>query len=315
MAYEVEFTVFTGHYTDPAHAGPGYGLRPWLALEEFSRALLGALASAGVSVETLHPEYGPGQLEVSVAPRSPVAAADQYVLARLVIERTARQHGLTVSFAPKTVPGAIGNGCHLHFSAARDGQNVFAGGPGPHGLSRDGEAMIGGLVAHLPDACGLLAPSVLSYARLVPGMWAGAYACWGLENREAAVRFIRGTAGSRGTSANVEVKCIDGASNPYLAAAAVLAMAQAGVTGGLPAPEPADADPDRLPAGAREQAGIRRLPADLPGALDRLERSALLRGALGGPVVDCLVAVRRYEAGRYGDLPEEERIALLISRY
>jgi glutamine synthetase len=250
-----------------------------------------------------------------VAPRSPVAAADQYVLARLVIERTARQHGLTVSFAPLTVPGAIGNGCHLHFSAARDGQNVFAGGTGPHGLTRDGEAMIGGLVAHLPEASGLLAPSVISYARLVPGMWSGAFACWGLENREAAVRFIRGAAGSRGANANAEVKCIDGASNPYLAAAAVLAMALAGLAGGLAAPGPADTDPDRLAAGAREQAGIRRLPDSLPAALTLLEGSALLRDALGSAVVDCLVAVRRYELDRYGQLPEEERIALLVSRY
>ena len=315
MAYEVEFTVFTGNYTEPAHAGPGYGLRPWLQLEEFGRALLSALASAGVEVEQLHPEYGPGQLEISMAPRSPVAAADQYVLARLVIERTARQHGLTVSFAPKTVPGAIGNGAHLHFSATRDGRSIFAGGTGPHGLTRDGEAMIGGLVAHLPEAAGLLAPSVISYARLVPGLWSGAYACWGLENREASVRFIRGAPGGPGSSANVEVKCIDGASNPYLAAAAVLAMALAGLAGGLAAPEPADRDPEALTATARQQAGIHRLPDSLPAALTLLAGSALLRSALGSAVVDCLVAVRRYEADRYGDLPEDERIALLVSRY
>jgi glutamine synthetase len=315
LACEVEFTVFTGPYTDPAHSGPGYGLRPWLQLEDFGRALLAALASAGVEVEQLHPEYGPGQLEISVAPRSPVAAADQCVLARLVIERTARQHGLTVSFAPKTVPGAIGNGAHLHFSATRDGQNVFAGGDGPHGLTRDGEAMIGGLVAHLPGASGLLAPSVLSYARLVPGMWSGAYACWGLENREAAVRFIRGAAGNQGATANVEVKCIDGASNPYLAAAAVLAMALAGLASGLAAPPPADTDPDALTDAARQQAGIRRLPDSLPAALALLDGSGVLRDALGSAVVDCLVAVRRYELERYGQLSEDERIALLVSRY
>ena len=316
MAYEVEFTVFTGNYTEPAHAGPGYGLRPWLQLEEFGRALLSALASAGVEVEQLHPEYGPGQLEISMAPRSPVAAADQYVLARLVIERTARQHGLTVSFAPKTVPGAIGNGAHLHFSATRDGRSIFAGGTGPHGLTRDGEAMIGGLVAHLPEAAGLLAPSVISYARLVPGLWSGAYACWGLENREASVRFIRGDRGGPGSAANVEVKCIDGASNPYLAAAAVLAMALAGLAGGLAARRARRAATRRPwppPRGSRP--GSHRLPDSLPAALTLLAGSALLRSALGSAVVDCLVAVRRYEADRYGDLPEDERIALLVSRY
>lgn len=315
LGFEVEFTVFTGHFTEPAHAGPGYGLRPWLVLEEFSLDLLAALGAAGVAVETLHPEYGPGQLEVSLAPRSPVAAVDQYVLTRLVTIRTAARHGLTVSFAPLTIPGSIGNGCHIHFSATSDGQNVFAGGAARYGMTAAGEAMIAGVVAHLQEAAGLFTPSVISYARLVPGLWAGAYACWGPENREAAVRFITGTAGSRGRTANVEVKCIDGASNPYLAGAAVIAMALSGVRRGLAAPRPAEIAPDDMPEDQRLREGIRRLPTDLRSALALLDASELLRDALGGRVVDCLVAVRRYEADEYGDRPEAERIALLVSRY
>ncbi|HEY1641878.1 MAG TPA: glutamine synthetase family protein [Streptosporangiaceae bacterium] len=316
LAFEVEFTVFADAARSvPAHTGPGYGLRPWLALEEFSGDLLDALAAAGVDVETLHPEYGPGQLEVSMAPRPPVAAVDQYVLARLVIIRTARQHGLAVSFAPLTIPGSIGNGCHVHFSAARDGQNVFAGGDGRHGMTADGEALIGGLVRQLPEAAGLFTPSVISHARLVPGMWSGAYACWGLENREAAVRFITGTAGSRAQTANVEVKCIDGASNPYLAAAAITGLSLAGLRAGLAAPLPAESDPAEMPAADREAAGIARLPDSLPAALDLLASSKALRDVLGGAVVDCLVAVRRYEIERYGELPAEEQIEFLVTRY
>jgi glutamine synthetase len=316
LAFEVEFTVFAdAARSAPAHAGPGYGLRPWLALEEFCGDLLDALAVAGVSVETLHPEYGPGQLEISMAPRAPVAAVDQYVLARLVIIRTARRHGLAVSFAPLTIPGSIGNGCHIHFSARRDGRNVFAGGDGPCGMTADGAALIAGLVRSLPEAAGLFTPSVISYARLVPGMWSGAYACWGPENREAAVRFIAGPAGSQDQAANVEVKCIDGASNPYLAAAAIIGLGLAGLSEGLTAPPPAETDPDELPAAARAAAGITRLPASLPAALDLLAGSHVLRAALGGAVVDCLVAVRRYEQERYGELPLEDQIAFLATRY
>jgi glutamine synthetase len=316
LAFEVEFTVFAdAARSAPATAGPGYGLRPWLALEDFGGDLLDALAAAGVSVETLHPEYGPGQLEISMAPRAPVAAVDQYVLARLVIIRTAHRHGLAVSFAPLTIPGSIGNGCHIHFSARRDGRNVFAGGDGRYGMTADGAALIGGLVRALPEAAGLFTPSVISYARLVPGMWSGAYACWGLENREAAVRFITGTAGRRDQAANVEVKCIDGASNPYLAAAAIIGLSLAGLSEGLAAPAPAQTDPDELPAPARAAAGIARLPDSLPAALDLLAGSRLLRAVLGDAVVDCLVAVRRYEQERYGELPAEEQIAFLATRY
>jgi glutamine synthetase len=316
MAYEMEFTVFADStFARPATAGPAYGLRPWLQLEEFSRDLLDALATAGVGVETLHTEYGPGQLEVSMVPRRPVAAADQAVLARLVIQRTAQRHGRAVSFAPVTMPDAIGNGCHLHFSATSDGRNVFAGGDGPFGLTAAGSAMIGGLVAYLPEACGLLTPSVLSYDRLVPGLWAGAYACWGAENREAAVRFVPGTAGTRDASTNVEVKTIDGTSNPYLAAAAVLAMAMAGLAEERTAPEPVQVAPDQLPPEVRERDGIRRLPAGLGAALALLDGSALLRAALGSAMVDCLVAIRQYELATYGDRPQADRIALLAPRY
>jgi len=175
--------------------------------------------------------------------------------------------------------------------------------------------MIGGLVAHLPEASGLLTPSVLSYDRLVPGLWSGAYACWGVENREAAIRFVPGTVGTREATANVEVKAIDGTSNPYLAAAAVLAMAMAGLAEERTAPEPVQVAPDELAADVRERAGIRRLPADLAAALALLDGSALLRAALGSAVVDCLVAVRRYELATYGDRPQADRIALLAPRY
>ena len=316
MGFETEFTVFAGQdLGQPATSGPAYGLRPWLELEEFSRDLLDALATAGVGVETLHPEYGPGQLEISLAPRRPVAAADQYVLARLIVQRTARRHGRAVSFAPLTLPGSIGNGCHLHISATTEGRSVFAGGDGRYGLTPAGAAMIGGLVAHLPEASGLLTPSVLSYDRLVPGLWSGAYACWGVENREAAIRFVPGTVGTREATANVEVKAIDGTSNPYLAAAAVLAMAMAGLAEERTAPEPVQVAPDELAAGVRERAGIRRLPADLASALALLDGSALLRAALGSAVVDCLVAIRQYELATYGDRSQADRIALLAPRY
>ena len=64
------------------------------------------------------------------------------------------------------------------------GRNVFSGGTGRYGMTETGEHLLAGILAGLQDATGLFAPSPLSYARLLPGHWAGAYACWGLENRE-----------------------------------------------------------------------------------------------------------------------------------
>jgi len=315
MAFEIEFTLFNAGGSEPAHSGPGYGLRPFLALEKFSLDLLDALGSASIEVETLHPEYGPGQMEISLAPRSPVAAVDQYVLARLIIARTAQANNLGVSFAPVTIPDAIGNGCHIHFSAKANGINLFGGGDEVFELTTTGAQMIAGVLAHLQDTAGLFTPSVISYERLVPGHWSGAYACWGLENRETAVRFVRGSVTSRPGAANVEIKAIDASSNPYLVAAALIGLSQLGVTEHLPLPEPVGEAPDDLSPAIRAERGIVRLPTELAVALDRFEQSSALRKILGTNLVDCLVAVRRYEVQTHGQHPINDRIAFLRDKY
>ena len=313
-AFEIEFTLLTPDGR-AAHDGPGYGLGPLLHLEDFELDLIAALRVAGVELETLHPEYGPGQVEISLAPGPPVAAVDQYVLARLVISRTARQHGYAVSFAPMTIVDEVGNGSHVHFSATRDGENIFTAGDGPHGITKIGAHLIAGVVDHLGEASGLFAPTIVSYERLQPGHWSGAYAGWGLENRETAVRLVRGTAGARSSLANVEVKSIDGASNPYLVLAAIIGLGLSGVRESRPLIEPIDQDPDSLPPQIRDARGVRRMPANLSDALDALDGSAAIRAALGSELVDCLVAVRRYELETYGDAPVEERVELVRSRY
>jgi len=156
------------------------------------------------------------------------------VLVRQTIRAVSASFGFQASFAPSVVAGAVGNGGHVHLSVWRDGQNLLAGGPGRHGLSDDGEAFAGGILAALPALTAVGAPSVASYLRLVPSHWAGAYHCWGLENREAALRLVTGSAGEQDVRANLEVKCFDLAANPYLAAGSVIAAGLAGLDAGEP---------------------------------------------------------------------------------
>jgi glutamine synthetase len=254
-------------------------------------------------------------MEVSVAPAAPVAAADRLVLTRLLIARTARRHGLRASFAPVIVPGDVGNGCHLHFSAESGAVPLFGGGGGRHGMTARGEHLVAGLVAAVGEMAGLLAPSALSFTRLVPGHWSGAYACWGVENREAAVRFIEGTVTSRPGSANCELKCMDHAANPYLAAAVVIAAAQDGLQRALPLPDPVGEAPDSIPEAERQRRGIVRLPTDLGTALDSMEKSPLLRSALGEGLLGAFVAVHRHELLAFAGRPEQEVAAALRWRY
>ena len=200
MAFEVEWAVGTeeGGQFRPACTGPAYGMTRIIELSDYCRDVVDALERQGLAVQQFHPEYAAGQLEVSVAASDPVGAADDSVLVRQTIRAVSARHGLQASFAPSVTARTVGNGGHVHLSVWRDGQNLLAGGPGRFGLSADGEAFAGGILAELPALTAVGAPSVASYLRLVPSHWAGVFQCWGLENREAALRLVTGSAGERG---------------------------------------------------------------------------------------------------------------------
>ena len=282
----------------PATSGPAYGMTRVVEQSELTADLLGALAGQGVDVLQLHPEYAPGQFELSVDALDPLAAADLSVLVRQTIRAVARRHGLRVSFSPSVVAGSVGNGGHVHLSAWRDGASLHAGGEGPYGLTRDGEAFVAGLLRELLPLCGLATPSPASLLRLQPSHWAGVFTCWGHEAREAAVRLVTGLAGDEPRAANVEVKCADLAANPYLLIGGLIAAGVAGVEDGLRLPPETTGDPAALPEEEREKRGIVRLPTDLGGVVDHFAGSELLREALGPVLADAVVAVRRGEAAR-----------------
>ncbi len=297
------------------HTGPGYSTSALALLDAFFLDLVDALEAAGIEVEQFHPEYAPGQFEVSIAPRDPLAAADDLVFVRTQMRFAARRHGLTVSFAPVVFPGEVGNGCHAHLSVWRDGRNLMQGGGRPAGLTDAGAAALAGVVTALPELLAALAPSPAAYLRLQPHHWAGAYACWGVENREAAVRFIPGTVTSRERSANFEVKVCDGGANPYVVMALLAAAALDGVERDAALPDPVQDDPAALTAAALARRGIARLPATLDRATDLFAGSALARRALGDVLHDAFVAVRRREWDTYGALSEHDLADTYRLRY
>ena len=299
---ELEFTLLApdgGHATtDPWSP---YGIRPSLERATFLTDLTTAAERAGLPVEQVHTEYGHDQIELSVAPSAPVAAADAVILARIVVGQTAARHGLKTSFSPVPFAGEAGNGAHLHLSLADAHGPLFSGGTGPHGMRSTGMSAIAGVLDTLPDLVGVYAGSVLSAARLKPGNWAGAANCWGLENREAAVRFIADTPGNP-HGANVELKIIDPSANPYLATLALLGSALRGIDNDLRLPAEV---PDN-PAGIVEP-----LQADQATVLERLENSSAAAELLGPDVIDGLLAVRRHELHTYGTQPAADTCTAL----
>lgn len=306
-AFEIEWVVSAGAGDDfvAATKGPGYGLARLAEASDYSRDLLTALAAQGVAIEQFHPEYAAGQLELSVSPEDPVAAADTSVLVRHTVRAVGARHGLRTSYSPKVDTSGVGNGGHVHLSLWRDGKNLMAGGPSHHGLTDTAVSFAAGVLDHLPALLALGAPGVASYLRLVPQHWAGAYACWGLENREAALRMVTGSTGSQAWAANLEVKCFDLHANPYLALAGLLAAGADGIQAGAPLPEPVDVDPASLSEEELRSRGIDRLPQGLAESLAAFVADDALAGAFGRPLVDALRAVRESELQLFdGATPE-----------
>lgn len=295
---ELEFTL-VDEADRPLGEGAGwpcYGAGVYSELSDFAAEVCETLAAAGVPVEQVHAEYGVGQFELSLPPRDPVTAADNVLLARAVIGRATRARSLRASFSPVPFSGGVGNGAHLHVSMTRDGAPLFSGGAGPAGLTDEGGAAIAGLVQHLPATIAVLAGTVVSGERMQPGHWSGAWSCWGVENREAAIRLLEANHGNP-LGANVEVKCVDSGANSYLAVGLVLGAAAAGIEAGLPVPTSVGVDPASLEPAEVDATGLRPLPADPETRIALFEGSAEVRSILGDPLHRAVCAVRRREAG------------------
>ncbi|MFC5212741.1 glutamine synthetase [Streptomyces coerulescens] len=311
-AVEIEWAVGRPPGADgafvPAVMGPAYGATRQVELSDCSADLLAALARQGVEVDQFHPEYAAGQFELSVAALDPVAAADRSVLVRQTIRAVAQRHGLAVSFAPAVLGQGVGNGGHLHLSAWRAGVNLHAGGDRRHGMRPEAESFVAGVLAHLPALTAVTAPSPASYLRLRPSQWAGVFTAWGRETREAGLRLVTGTAGHRDQAANLEVKPVDLAANPYLALGCLIAAGLDGLESGARLPEEITGDPARLSAQEAAARGVRRLPTSLGEAVEEFRTDRPLRAALGPVLADAVIAVRQGEIDAVAGL-DDDRVA------
>ncbi|MFI5971955.1 glutamine synthetase [Streptomyces sp. NPDC051452] len=299
----------------PAARGPAYGAIRQIELSDYTADLLAAFAAQDVDVDQLHPEYAAGQFEVSVGALDPVAAADRSVLVRQTIRAVAQRHGLRVSFAPAVSAESVGNGGHLHLSCWRGGANLHAGGEGRYGMTADAEAFAAGVLAHLPALTAVTAPSPASHLRLRPSRWAGVFTGWGRETREAALRMITGMAGRQERDANMEVKPVDLAANPYLALGCVIAAGLDGITASRTLPEEITGDPARYGPEEAAALGVRRLPQSLPLAVAEFRADRVLRDALGPVLADAVSAVRLGEAAAVADLDDAQVAAAYRWKY
>jgi glutamine synthetase len=302
VAFENEFSLareVDGGF-EPIDSGLCFSTISTTAAQDLVDDLVGALDAQSIGLEQYYAELGHGQHEISTPHGPALRAADEQLLVRETIRGVAPRHGLVASLAPKPWPDGAGNGCHIHFSLwDANGRNRFHDPSASDGLSGDARSFIAGVLEHLPGLCGLTAPSFNSYRRIVPRYWAGAFVCWGHDNREAPVRVPSLFQGLEEASTNVELKAADASSNPYLAVGGLIAAGLDGLERGLEPPEPVEVDPATIDEAEREARAIVPLPATLQEALDALAADAVLTGALGPVLVESYLAVRRSEWDAY----------------
>jgi glutamine synthetase len=314
-AYELEW--YGERLTDgePLHRQPAYGLATLRDVGPYLRVVAERLNAHGVSIEKIHPEYVVGQVETSLRPAAPLKACDDQVLARYVIRGAQSETGVRASFSPIANVGSLGTGLHLHFSCWHGSENVFGSGPEPYGLTPVGRAFLAGVLRDVRAIMGLAGSCPLSYRRVGPSLWVGGYSAWGVDNREAALRLIRGWHAARPAASHVELRPIDGTANPYLLLGAVIAAGLAGVRDELDLPDPVVGDPALLSAEERRRNSVALMPSNLEEAAEAIESSEALRSALGPLLVDAISRVRRGMAAASASLTAEELIDFYRWRY
>ncbi len=255
-----------------------------------------ALKDQGMGLATYYPEYGPGQQELVIDHAAGIAAPDDFVRYRETVNAVAAEHGLGASFRPKPFPELPGTGRHVHCSLWHDGENVLHDptDDGRYPLSDAGRSFVAGLLEHAPALVALTAPTVESYERLAPGMWASAFVCWGEDNREAAVRVPSVDGSGEGTT-RVEFKPADNTGNPYLVQLGLLAAGLDGIERDLDPGPPLNRDPGALDEDERADLGVERLPRNLGEALDALADDDVLREAMGETLHGSYLEVKRGE--------------------
>jgi glutamine synthetase len=244
--------------------------------------LMAALETMGLQVEMGHHEVALGQHEIDFSYAEALHTADNVLTLKYTVKAIAAQYGLIASFMPKPIYGINGSGMHCHQSLFDDqGNNLFFDPQDEDYLSEIGRGFIAGQLKHARALSAVVAPTVNSYKRLVPGYEAPVYVGWAQINRSALIRIPHYTAG-REKSMRAELRFPDPTANPYLAFSVMLAAALDGIDNKLPCPDPLNnVNVYHLSDEERAARNIAELPGSLAEAMRELEADEVVQNALG----------------------------------
>jgi glutamine synthetase len=262
--------------------------------------LMLALSQMGLEVEMGHHEVALGQHEIDFHFTDVLRAADNVVTLKYTVKALAAKNGLVASFMPKPFFGMNGSGMHTHQSIFdKDGTNLFYSAQDEFNLSPIAYQFVAGQLEHARGMSAIVAPTVNSYKRIVPGYEAPVYVCWAQINRSALIRIPHVTEG-REHSARAELRCPDPACNPYLAFAAMLAAGLDGIDRKLECPPPVnDQNIYKMSGAELDKLGIKQLPGSLAEALDELSRDEIVCETLGEVTTEAFMRAKQAEWDEY----------------
>jgi len=251
--------------------------------ESFRLDLANALLAMGIDVEREHHEVGAAQNEITFKYADPVATSDNIVRYKFAAKAVAdRKYGWIATFMPKPWSGRPGSGMHIHLGLfdIKTGKNLFYDRSGYAYLSQKCRYFIGGILDHARALCAIVAPTVNSYKRLVPGYEAPVYITWSRKNRSALIRVPEYFPGKE-NEARIEFRCPDPLCNPYLVYAAVFEAGLDGIKRKIEPGDPMDLNVYHLSDIKRKELGIKTLPGSLKEALEEWESDDICKKALG----------------------------------
>ena len=261
----------------------------------FRRKLAVDLEELGFEVEASHHEVAPGQNEIAFKFDKALKTADAVITFKQAIKAIVDNMGYMVTFMPKPFFGVSGSGMHCHQSLFKNGENLFADENSETGLSQKALYFMGGLLKHSPALSAVVAPTVNSYKRLVPGYEAPVYVAYGLKNRSALIRIPA----ARGKGTRIEYRSPDPSCNPYLAFAAMLEAGLDGIKNKIDPGEPAEFNIYELTKEELENKGIKLLPASLWEAYHAFEENETIKNSLGSHISEKFLESKYKEWDEY----------------
>ncbi|KPA14020.1 protein containing Glutamine synthetase, catalytic region [Candidatus Magnetomorum sp. HK-1] len=296
---ELEYFYFKDSVgTEVIDAGGYFDSRPLDMGSDLRRETIFALQDCGIQVEYSHHEVAPSQHEIDLRYDSGLSMADKTMTYRLIVKEIARKFGYYATFMPKPIFGENGSGMHVHQSLFEGKKNLFFDGSDKYNLSQLGKSYIAGQMKHAREIIAVTNQWVNSYKRLVPGYEAPVYISWARRNRSAMIRVPMYKPGKE-LATRMEFRAPDPSCNPYLAFTVMLAAGLKGIEEGYELPDPIEDDIFEMSEEEKKERGIETLPGNLYEAIQEVEKSELVRSALGDHIFNKFIQNKKIEWDKY----------------